>query len=203
MPITDTEKYKDAPGYQQVYSDKTIEHFSNNGRIVRIIPTADRCFHTFTIKPDGRPFLVHRSLDYFNPLLILGFTAFIAVILAQPKPLYAGIVIAILSLAIWGFVREARAAARKLKPIIMVDRQGITLDSGNYPWDTIVNTFIVIALIEKRRTPRSKSGDDFLVLTLINQKTVIYPLDKVAGKAFELATTITYFSNNNSLSCPS
>lgn len=200
MPIKNEEKYKDVPGYQQVCSDKTVQRFSDNGRIIHIIPTADKCFHTFMIKPDGRPFLVYRRFDYFTPILVAGFVVLVGIFQLQPRPLYAGLAIVLLSLATWGIVRLAKASARKRKPIVTVDKHGITHASGSYPWNTIINTFNATFIMNGRRRADS---EEYLILTLTNQKTILCRLNRFSGirdEISELATTITYFRNND-LSC--
>ncbi|NML37330.1 hypothetical protein HHL17_08980 [Chitinophaga sp. G-6-1-13] len=195
MPIVDAEKYKNVPGYQQVCRDEAIRRLSHYGCCLRIKPTADKSLHTFMIKPDGRPFLVYKRSDYLSPILALVFIAFMSMIGLQPKLLYAIPAIAVLLFIVWGIVRLARASDRKNKPIVTINKQGITLDIGTYPWNNITNTFIV----ERKRPYERRRLEFYLIIALTNQQTAVCRINMshtINDEASELATTITYFRNN-------
>lgn len=202
MSITDAEKYKDVPVYQQVCNSTAIAYLHNYGSSLYIRPTADKSLHTFMIKPDGRPFSLYKPSGYLLIIPVLAFLIIGGMIILEPKPLYVGLAIVPYLFSAWAVILFAGTSARRGKPIVTVDKQGITLDTRLYLWSNITNTFI----LRRQRGYEKKYAEFYLVIALSNKQTVIQRINSPAAmrdEVSELATTISYFRNNRSSSCPS
>ncbi|NLR63809.1 hypothetical protein HGH92_05795 [Chitinophaga varians] len=194
MPVIDAEKYKDVPGYQQIYTGKAIRQLLNYGSQLHIRPTADKSLYTFMVRPDGSPFLIYKPSAYLALIPIATFVVLVSVSWLEPKPIYAGLSFATLFLASWGIARFAGMSSRK-RPIVIVDQQGITMDKAFYSWNNIINTFIV----ERSRSYQRRQADFYLIIALTNRQTAFCRINRPAAtrdEVSELATTITYFRNN-------
>nr|WP_295867598.1 hypothetical protein [uncultured Chitinophaga sp.] len=190
MPVINIEKYKDTPGYQQVYQYEANQLGCKWGLNTTITPTADRSLHTFMIKPGRADFILYPTAapELLTVYLILGFFSFFFAIAAGP--FLGAFAIAAAALLSWLLTIWIGKQSRKEKSVLVVNSQGINLRKGTYSWSSIKGSFIVV------RQLNQKHRKTFLTIVLTNDQMVSQLLHSdsiIRDITSELATTIAYY----------
>ncbi|MBC9913907.1 hypothetical protein [Chitinophaga varians] len=185
MPIIDAEKYKDVPGYQQVYDQENTASFFP--RHIHIRPTSDKSLFTRMIRLDKAQFVFRSSpapilMPFYFSMMVF------TVLLAQTiHPLLAITGMAVLTWVLTLLILKPYRSSRRG---VQIDSRGITA-SQFYAWEEIIGTFIIT-----RKMGRRIECD--LTLALSDGRNVYIQLDRLAAvgnSAAEISTAITHYRN--------
>lgn len=183
MPIIDEEKYKDAPGYQQVYTQENKP--SLFPRHIHIRPTNDKSLFTRMIRLDKEQF-VYRSSP--TAILMPFYFSMVVCTVLLSRTIHPLLAVTGVALLTWELTLLILKPYQSSKRGMQIDSLGITA-SQFYAWEDINGAFIVTRTIGRKTECE-------LALALSDGSNVYIRLDNLAhvgNSAAEISTAITHY----------